>query len=139
MASFRKKAITFGVLMVGGVLLGMQLAGSGMDAVYGPGLYITKESAPDPVTGQTLIRESNAVDGRGLAEQPERDEERTEAAASALKASAATSEELPRQAALPAAAPPAVDHLADKAAGLLQQLSQKSIRWVASIFTGDPE
>ncbi|MDU2243435.1 MAG: hypothetical protein E7E23_22975, partial [Paenibacillus sp.] len=35
---------------------------------------------------------------------------------------------------MPPPSPPAIDRFADKAAHLLQQASQKSIHWVASLF-----
>ncbi|WP_068784894.1 hypothetical protein [Paenibacillus phocaensis] len=58
----------------------------------------------------------------------------TGAEGSAAPATGGQAMQTPADLLMPPSSPPAVDRFADKAAHLLQQASQKSIHWVASLF-----
>ncbi|WP_342414940.1 hypothetical protein NST83_16400 [Paenibacillus sp. FSL R10-2782] len=165
---FRKKALGFVLLMGAGVLLGMQLAGSGLRSVYGP------EWAGDPVQSgvqqkvgyeQTLIEDTPAADvrtytrayngngnvvmesGTGAVASEADAKERSKAQTTGetpqwySTAQGANSKglETPRELLVVKAEQASVDTMADKTAGLLQNLSRQGIRWVVSVFDGVTE
>jgi hypothetical protein len=166
--NFRKKTLGFVILMGAGVLLGMQLAGSGLRSVYGP------EWSGDPIQtgyqqkagyGQTVIEDTPAADVRvynrtysrggntvvepvmGVAADeadPRRQNEAQTAREVRRESSAAQdadpqSLETPRELLAVKAERASVDTMADKTAGLLQNLSRQGISWVVSVFDGVTE
>ncbi|WP_179032960.1 DUF3679 domain-containing protein [Paenibacillus kribbensis] len=165
---FRKKALGFVLLIGVGVLLGMQLAGSGLRSVYGP------EWDRDPIQSinqqkaeyeRTVIEDTPADNvrvysrtndasgtveikpqtGMNEANTDERNEDqyahetREWYTTTAQDASTRQSRETPRELLAVKAQPASVDTMADKTAGLLQNLSRKGIRWVVSVFDGVTE
>ncbi|MGW8957055.1 hypothetical protein [Paenibacillus sp. NPDC055715] len=165
---FRKKALGFVLLMGAGVLLGMQLAGSGLRSVYGP------EWAGDPVQSgvqqkfgyeQTVIEDTPATDvrtytrtyngngivvmdsGTGAATYKANPQERGETQAtgetrqwySTAQDTNLQGLETPRGLLAVKAEQTSVDTMADKTAGLLQNLSRQGIHWVVSVFDGVTE
>ncbi|MGG1617316.1 hypothetical protein ACIFQM_06840 [Paenibacillus sp. NRS-1782] len=143
---FRKKALGFVLLMGAGVLLGMQLAGSGLRSVYGP------EWAGDPVQSgvqqkvgyeQTVIEDTPAADVRTYTRTYNGNgnvvmESGTGTVASEANANSQNLE-TPRELLAVKAEQTSVDTMADKTAGLLQNLSRQGIRWVVSVFDGVTE
>ncbi|MFT9367457.1 hypothetical protein [Paenibacillus polymyxa] len=165
---FRKKALGFVLLVGAGVLLGMQLAGSGLRSVYGP------EWDENPVSSvnqqkveyeQTVIEDTPAADAqvhnrtyntsRKVEFEPqtntnegntnERSEEQTARWTHEWDMKAAQDDntrqglETPRELLAVKAQQASVDTMADKTAGLLQNLSRQGIRWVVSVFDGVTE
>ncbi|AET61846.1 hypothetical protein HPL003_25650 [Paenibacillus terrae HPL-003] len=165
---FRKKALGFVLLMGAGVLLGMQLAGSGLRSVYGP------EWAGEPVQNriqqkvgyeQTVIEDTPAADvrtytrtyngngnvvmesGTGAVASEANATERSKAQTtgenrqwfSAAPDANSQGLETPRELLAVKAEQTSVDTMADKTAGLLQNLSRQGIRWVVSVFDGVTE
>ncbi|MGZ0042224.1 hypothetical protein [Paenibacillus ottowii] len=165
---FRKKALGFVLLVGAGVLLGMQLAGSGLRSVYGP------EWAENPVSSvtqknveyeQTVIEDTPAANARAynrtyntggkVESEPQTDmnaentNERSEEQSTrwthewdtktAQDDNTRQGLETPRELLAVKAQQASVDTMADKTAGLLQNLSRKSIRWVVSVFDGVTE
>ncbi|MET3208930.1 UNVERIFIED_CONTAM: hypothetical protein ABIC26_001870 [Paenibacillus sp. PvR008] len=165
---FRKKALGFVLLMGAGVLLGMQLAGSGLRSVYGP------EWAGDPVQSgvqqkfgyeQTVIEDTPATDVRtytrtyngngNVVMEPEtlavtnevntkgRNEAQTTRETQHWSSTAQNANsqglETPRELLAVKAEQTSVDTMADKTAGLLQNLSRQGIHWVVSVFDGVTE
>lgn len=121
-----------------GVLLGMQLAGLGKtssseaDVKMVPNsgqlqqitVPIPQQNQPTGVSSYTITLQPNPV-------QPEQNQNRnqTETETSSLQ------DATPQQILTPEISKPTVDMLADKTANLLQQASQKSIRFVVSLFS----
>ncbi|MCP3743669.1 MULTISPECIES: hypothetical protein [unclassified Paenibacillus] len=166
---FRKKALGFVLLMGAGILLGMQLAGSGLRSVYGPEWNgDTIQSANQQKVGyeQTVIEDTPAANARAYsgtystsgnvkvepktgagineASGREENEEQTELGASRWYSTTAqhvnTQDlETPRELLSVKGQQASVDTMADKTAGLLQNLSRQGIRWVVSVFDGVTE
>lgn len=148
MARFRTKAIVFTCLVGMGMLLGMQLAGSGLRTVYGP-TWDQPESAREQGTmSQTVITQTapNATEAargqsqpitqtteQSLAMQPQVPIKQTIAEASLTEEKAVPL--VPATKSKQAS----VDVMADKTAGLLQKLSKKGIHLVVSMFEGVTE
>jgi hypothetical protein len=155
MSRFGKKLVMVGIWAGIGILVGMQFGGSGgtRTSTVLPGwngatgmaqtgqtatakpvtgvaqngqTYVYVPVAIDPATGaysalpaaQTQAGVQNPAAGGGLPQQEVQD----------------FSTLTPAQILIPEEQKPTIDVLADKTAGLLQQASQKSIRWVVSLF-----
>lgn len=153
MSRFGKKLVMVGIWAGVGILLGMQFSGGGGSAVskilpgFGPissttnsqvtGMqpqtlpngavqggqkYVYVPMVIDPVTGAytpvSPLPQNNTSPTVELPQQEVDD----------------YSTKTPEQILIPDEQKPTVDVIADKTAGLLQQASQKSIRWVVSLF-----
>ncbi|KUP23830.1 hypothetical protein [Paenibacillus sp. DMB5] len=151
MSRFGKKLVVIGLWAGIGILVGMQFGGSGetRTAPVAPGwngavlqqtgqaaaaasgtvqsspAYVYVPVAVDPVTGAytalPAAQPPAAVQtpaGGSLPQQEVQD----------------YSTLTPEQILIPEEQQPGIDVLADKTAGLLQQASQKSIRWIVSLF-----
>ncbi|WP_054956686.1 hypothetical protein [Paenibacillus dakarensis] len=103
-----------------GVLIGMQLGGTDDSPVQNGRLF------GQMVQSTQQQRQSNAY------ASPEPKQE--SAPAASIVEEEPRFEPIPRDILLPQGSKPPADVLADKTAGLLQQLSNQSIRWVVSIF-----
>ncbi|WP_226002801.1 DUF3679 domain-containing protein [Paenibacillus sp. BJ-4] len=165
---FRKKALGFVLLIGVGVLLGMQLAGSGLRSVYGPewdGDPIQSVNQQKAEYEQTVIEDTPAANGQAYNRtnntsgtvqfKPQTDTNETNTnernedqdargtrewyTTTAQNASTQQSRATPRELLAVQAQQASVDTMADKTAGLLQNLSRKSIRWVVSVFDGVTE
>ncbi|KAF6572276.1 hypothetical protein MKY98_17185 [Paenibacillus sp. FSL M8-0228] len=167
---FRKKALGFVLLMGAGILLGMQLAGSGLRSVYGPewngGNTIQSVNQQKVGYEQTIIEDTPAANTRaysgtystsgevkvepkteaGINEAGgrEENEEQTQLGASRWYSTTAQHVntqglETPRELLAVKGQQASVDTMADKTAGLLQNLSRQGIRWVVSVFDGVTE
>ncbi|CAM2833533.1 hypothetical protein PASE110613_03380 [Paenibacillus sediminis] len=115
MSQFTKRIVLFGCLIAIGMFIGMQLATSGIENIYGPGIH---ESAVQ-MEPQAPIKKTDIAERKEQAKQVEQ-------------------VNVP-QTIRPVESNPPVDQLADKTAGLLQQLSQKGIRFVVSLFSSVTE
>ncbi|WP_211745515.1 hypothetical protein [Paenibacillus sp. Marseille-Q4541] len=119
MTSFAKRLFLFMILIVFGILLGMQIAGSGLGFLDKQG---TELPAVGEITQPVKQEEAVAVQEQHVAVQP--------------KPQVVT----PREVLVTQPGKePAVDLFAEKTAGLLQQASQNGIRWVVSLFNGVAE
>ncbi|AIQ48820.1 hypothetical protein R70723_25110 [Paenibacillus sp. FSL R7-0273] len=154
MSRFGKKLVMIGVYAGIGILIGIQFSGSGAarteavapgwngpaglqqagqaaaaagtGAVQGSPAYVYVPMAVDPATGaytalpafQPQSPAQTPADSSGLPQQEVQD----------------YSVLTPEQLLIPEEQQPGIDRLADKTAGLLQQASQKSIRWIVSLF-----
>lgn len=154
MSRFGKKLVMVGIWAGIGILLGMQFSGSGRSTVskilpgwnanpsvptsqvtgmqpqlipnavtQGGQTYVYVPMVIDPVTGaytavSSLPQNSNAASSTEPPQQVVED----------------YSTKTPEQILIPEEQKPTVDVIADKTAGLLQQASQKGIRWVVSLF-----
>ena len=166
---FRKKALGFVLLMGAGILLGMQLAGSGLRSVYGPewnGDTSQSVNQQKIAYEQTVIEDTPAANARAYsgtystsgdvkvepkteagineASGREENEEQTELGASRWYSTTAQHVntqglETPRELLAVKGQQASVDTMADKTAGLLQNLSRQGIRWVVSVFDGVTE
>ncbi|MNO86136.1 hypothetical protein D3C76_775270 [compost metagenome] len=158
MSRFGKKLVMVGIWAGVGILLGMQFSGSGGATVSKllPGWtdistptsqvtgmqpqpvkngatqsgqnYVYVPMVIDPVTGaytpvSPLPQNSNSAPTADLPQQVVDD----------------YSTKTPEQILIPEEQKPTVDVIADKTAGLLQQASQKGIRWVVSLFDSAEE
>ncbi|WP_338540215.1 hypothetical protein [Paenibacillus tundrae] len=120
MSRFGKKLLSVAVLMLLGILFGMQLAGSnfqlGNDQQESPALVksepasVAVESEPEQPVEQVKKKEPPVVPVQ-----------------SPSQVLGAEQSQAP------------VDVLADKTAGLLQNLSHNGIKWVVSLFSGVAE
>lgn len=119
MSRFGKKLLSVAVLMLLGILFGMQLAGSnfqlGNDQQESPVLV---KSEPASVTVES---------------EPEQPVEQVE------KNPPVVPVQTPSQVLGAEQSQAPVDVLADKTAGLLQNLSHNGIKWVVSLFSGVAE
>lgn len=124
MAAFGKRLIIFAILLILGMLMGMQIAGTGFSIEEQQGQGVALQQQLQQEYQQEQAAQSGDLEQTVSASLPEaqpqivtpRDVLTTEPA----KASA-------------------VDVLAEKTAGLLQQVSQSGIRWVVSLFNGVTE
>lgn len=115
MTSFAKRIFVFMVLIIFGILLGMQIAGSGLG-------NLDKQEFDLPSAGEitkpVIQQETIAVEEQVMVQ---------------TKPQIIT----PREVLVTdPGKEPAVDLFAEKTAGLLQQASQNGIRWVVSLFNG---
>ncbi|SFS61704.1 hypothetical protein [Paenibacillus sp. 453mf] len=125
MAAFGKRLIIFAILLILGMLMGMQIAGTGFSfegQQQGQGATVQQQLQQGQRQEQTV--EANDYEQTVSASLPEAQPQiitpRDVLATEPAKASA-------------------VDVLAEKTAGLLQQVSQSGIRWVVSLFNGVTE
>ncbi|WP_059052103.1 hypothetical protein [Paenibacillus senegalimassiliensis] len=146
MAKMLRNTLLYGFLLVGGVTLGMQLAENGTASIYGPSFATNRTASPEQTaqglnpayvwtngqgdvmvqsnaplsSGQPQVLTPSEQDyGTGTAQEPQGGDLVMQTPADLL---------------LPPPSAPAVDRFADKAAHLLQRVSQQSIHWVASWF-----
>ncbi|AJS57661.1 hypothetical protein [Paenibacillus sp. IHBB 10380] len=120
------------------VLLGMQLSGLGKMSSSEPEVQVVpntgqqqqitipipKQNQPTGVSTYTITLQPNPV--------PSEEQNQTEI-------SNIQKDATPQQILIPEASKPTVDVLADKTANLLQQASEKSIRFVVSLFSSATE
>ncbi|WP_458123480.1 hypothetical protein [Paenibacillus sp. Z3-2] len=119
MSRFGKRLLSIAVLMLLGVLFGMQLAGSNF--------HIGNPSGATP-TAVTTERATSVTESVQTAPvQKEVKEPPFEPVQSPSQVLGADQNKAP------------VDVLADKTAGLLQNLSHSGIKWVVSLFSGVAE
>ena len=111
-----------------GILIGMQLGGEKASPPAG-GVQTVQQVQQEPAAGQSEAgTAAEGIGWGGVRKSPpasgpnEETEIRPEF------------EPLPRDILLPERSSPPADVLADKTAGLLQELSDQSIRWVVSMF-----
>ncbi|MNO21978.1 hypothetical protein D3C76_117550 [compost metagenome] len=152
MSRFGKKLVMVGIWAGIGILIGMQFGGSGggsarVSTVL-PGWGSTAGTAQTAPAGQTA---GTAQNGQAYVYVPVTVDPVTgaytvvqvqpQATAGPAAAGNLPQEEVPdysrmspEQILIPEEQKPTVDKLADKTAGLLQEASQKSIRWVVSLF-----
>lgn len=148
MARFRTKAIVFTCLVGIGMLLGMQLAGSGLRTVYGP-TWDQPDSAREQGTmSQTVITQTvpNVAEAARVQSQPisqPTEQSSTIQPQVPIKQTVAeaslTEEKFVPLVPVAKSKQASVDVMADKTAGLLQKLSKKGIHLVVSMFEGVTE
>ncbi|CAI6071886.1 hypothetical protein PAECIP112173_02225 [Paenibacillus sp. JJ-100] len=119
MSRFGKKMLSVCVLMLLGVLLGMQLAGSGSQ------YHQPVRSIPAVATTET-----NPVGNEPTSPEPAQPKDKKQSVVPVQTPSQVLGADQHK-------AP--VDVLAEKTAGLLQNLSNNSIKWVVSLFGGVDE
>lgn len=154
MSRFGKKLTIFGIWAGIGILVGMQFGGSGGMKVSNllPGFNPISNTPTSQVTGinpqtltsgihqggQTYVYVPMVVDPvtGAYTAVPMQTQQNGTARATELPQQVVgdNSTLTPEQILIPEEQKPTVDVLADKTAGLLQQASQKSIRWVVSLF-----
>jgi hypothetical protein len=159
MSRFGKKLVMVGIWAGIGILLGMQFSGSGGATVSKllPGwtdISTTSTSQvtgmqPQPVKngvtqgGQTYVYVPMVIDPVTGAYTPvsplPQNNNTTPAADPPQQVVDDYSTKTPEQILIPEEQKPTVDVIADKTAGLLQQASQKGIRWVVSLFDSAEE
>ena len=116
MTSFAKRLFMFMVLILFGILLGMQIAGSGLDTLDKQG---TELPSAGELTKPVMQQETVLLEEKPVIVQ--------------TRPQVIT----PREVLVTEPGKePAVDRFAEKTAGLLQQASQSGIRWVVSLFNG---
>ena len=118
-----KKLIAIVIWSGIGVLVGMQLGG-----LEGTGI----QSAP--MSGQQVQQVQQVQQSQGEIPAPQDNQANETYPEIAEKEESPKFEPVPRDILLPESPKPPADVLADKTAGLLQQLSNQSIRWVVSMF-----
>ena len=140
MSRTMRKSFLYGLLLIAGVTLGIQLAST--DA---PNPSITGPAVDKGIAGEQVKKPSTSevsdysgyviINGvtyysssflSNLAQGGDQKQGQEQAPSGVL--------ETPADLLLPPASPPAVDQFADKAAQLLQDASRKGIHWVASLF-----
>ncbi|MFM9279813.1 hypothetical protein [Paenibacillus jiagnxiensis] len=140
MSRFGRRAFLFICLVGLGLVLGMQLASSGMRTVYGPSWDQAKSQSNTGNLAQTVVEDTPAVplppapsmtvvqvegqNGAGYGQVQAQGQGQGQAQAQA------SLQQMPRT------GEASVDVMADKTAGLLQQASKKGIEWVVSLFDG---
>lgn len=130
------KSLLYGLLLVIGITFGMQLAESGTSRIYSPVLDrtgqqfnpIPSEAAGVPDRQQTIWENRT---------QASTDWTTTATDANTTQPIITERLQTPDSLLLPPPKQAPVDRFADKAANLLQQVSQRSIYWVASLFNSD--
>jgi hypothetical protein len=165
MSRFGKKMVVVGIWAGIGILIGMQFGGSGskisqvlpgwnspaeaglngqaaagkggvpQQSVAGnktPQAYVYVPMAVDPATGAYTPLPVGTENG-GTAQTP------GNLAQQEVKDYSNSTTLTPEQILVPQEQKPTVDVLADKTAGLLQEASQKGIRWVVSLFASTDE
>lgn len=140
MAKRMRRTALYVILLAAGVTLGMQLAESGTSDIYGPGFQsggflVNGQTSPTHTERQQQNMGQNpdfsmtpggALNGSVNQEANSQRQNNQAGGGSVIQT--------PADVLLPPQEPPAVDRFADKAANLLQRISQKSIHWVASLF-----
>lgn len=119
MSRFGKRLLSIGVLMLLGVLFGMQLAGSNVHTGNQSG------GTPTVVTTEPASTATESV--QAVPVQKEIEKPPVVPVQSPSQVLGAEQSKAP------------VDVLADKTAGLLQNLSHSGIKWVVSLFSGVAE
>jgi hypothetical protein len=159
MSRFGKKLVMVGIWAGIGILLGMQFSGSGgatvskllpgwTDISTTPTSQVTGMQ-PQPVKngvtqgGQTYVYVPMVIDPVTGAYTPvsplPQNNNTTPSADPPQQVVDDYSTKTPEQILIPEEQKPTVDVIADKTAGLLQQASQKGIRWVVSLFDSTEE
>lgn len=136
MSKTMRKSLLYGLLLVIGITFGMQLAESGTSRIYSPVLDRTGQQF-NPVPS-----EATGVPDRQPIKWGSKTQESADWATIATEVNTTqpvVTERLqtPDSLLLPPPEQAPVDRFADKAANLLQQVSQRSIYWVASLFNSD--
>ncbi|WP_405173303.1 hypothetical protein [Paenibacillus sp. FSL H8-0260] len=155
MSRFGRKLVMVGIWAGIGILLGMQFGGSGGSTVSKilPGWNASPTTPTSQVTGmqpqpqlqkngvtqggQTYVYVPMVIDpvtGAYTAVSPLPQNSNITPADPPQQVVDDYSTKSPEQILIPEEQKPTVDVLADKTAGLLQQASQKGIRWVVSLF-----
>lgn len=153
MSRFGKKLVMVGIWAGIGILLGMQFSGSGGSTVAkilpgfstGPAVPTSQVTGmqPQSVTrgvtqgGQTYVYVPMVIDpvtGAYTAVAPLPQNNITSNTEPPQQVAQNYTTQSPEQILIPDEQKPTVDVIADKTAGLLQQASQKGIRWVVSLF-----
>ncbi|WP_036633815.1 hypothetical protein [Paenibacillus massiliensis] len=148
MARFRTKAIVFTCLVGMGMLLGMQLAGSGLRTVYGP-TWDQSESAREQGTMSQTVMTQTAPIATEVAQVPSQPISQPTEQSSTVQPQVPIKQTVVDASLTEAKFVPlvpvakskqaSVDVMADKTAGLLQKLSKKGIHLVVSMFEGVTE
>jgi len=120
---FGKRLLSIVVLMLIGILLGMQLAGGGLLINTTPSQNISTVAGTEPAVPATRLEPEQPA-------QPEQQEVKERPFVPVQTPSQVLGAEQDK-------AP--VDVLAEKTAGLLQNLSHSGIKWVVSLFSGVAE
>lgn len=138
MSRFGKKLVVIGLWAGIGILVGMQFGGSGetRTAPVAPGWNgaVLQQTGQAAAAASGTVQSSPAYVYVPVAVDP------VTGAYTALPAAQPQQEVqdystlTPEQILIPEEQQPGIDVLADKTAGLLQQASQKSIRWIVSLF-----
>ncbi|WP_405174848.1 hypothetical protein MHI27_24005 [Paenibacillus sp. FSL H8-0261] len=159
MSRFGKKLVMVGIWAGVGILLGMQFSGSGGATVSKllPGWTDLSTTPTSQVTGmqsqpikngvtqggQTYVYVPMVIDPITGAYTPVSPLPQNSNPASTTdlpqKVVDGYNTKTPEQILIPEEQKPTVDVIADKTAGLLQQASQKGIRWVVSLFDSAEE
>lgn len=134
MSRTMRKSLLYSLLLVAGITFGMQLAESGTNRIY--------DSASagrqfDPASSGTAGFQQSQETFEGSPQIPQNSQkEFTDWTTTAAANQQTITERLqtPDSLLLPPPEQAPVDRFADKAANLLQQVSQHSIYWVASLF-----
>ncbi|MNC24800.1 hypothetical protein D3C75_728650 [compost metagenome] len=155
MSRFGKKLIMVGIWAGIGILVGMQFGSSGGTRTStvlpgwngATGVAQTGQAAATPVTGTGIAQNGQTYVYVPVAIDPATGAytalpvAQTQTAVQTPAAGGLPQQEVqdfsmltPEQILIPDEQKPTIDVLADKTAGLLQQASQKSIRWVVSLF-----
>lgn len=124
MARTMRNGLMYGILLVVGVAFGMQMAESGARTTYGPSL----DNGATTVTKQWVVPHAESTVPKSIVQQQP-----------VPTVAPVTSNQTPADLLLPPPSQPSVDQFADKTAELLQQLSKKSIHWVASLLDSSSE
>lgn len=122
MSKWVKRIWMVGIWAGIGVLIGMQLAGSGGSPDSGKKAVYTEQRAVPAYANQVPTPRKSSNHFKVQEEQPDQVEVQD------------SRMQTPEQILAPNTGKPSVDVLADKTAGLLQNLSQKGIRLVVSLF-----
>ncbi|WP_435924793.1 hypothetical protein [Paenibacillus sp. DYY-L-2] len=154
MGRVKRRGILYGILLVAGITLGMQLSDSGSaeqtdywrNGWYSP--YVYNNVIQPGQTGQTGVFNPTpnpgygnpggatgygTGNGAGYGTGGDIGSVRDYTANYGVQPNGSRVQ-TPADLLMPEPEPPAVDRFADKTAGLLQQLSQKGIHWFASLF-----
>ncbi|WP_194434129.1 hypothetical protein [Paenibacillus segetis] len=119
-----RNGLMYGILLVVGVAVGMQMAESGTQSTYGPNLN----------NGATTVT------SQGVAPSVDNSAPKSTAQPKPVPTVApVASNQTPADLLLPPPSQPSVDQFADKTAELLQHLSKKGIHWVASLLDSSTE
>ncbi|GAA0135978.1 hypothetical protein YSY43_28180 [Paenibacillus sp. YSY-4.3] len=132
MSRMTRKSLFYGLLLVAGITFGMQLAETGTNRIYSPVASVSGRQYDQAYAESDRVQ----ADREALWERRPRDAEAPRVTTSLPEIPERL--QTPDSLLLPAPEQAPVDRFADKAANLLQQVSQRSIYWVASLFnSGD--
>ncbi|AZK46802.1 hypothetical protein [Paenibacillus lentus] len=136
MSKTLRKSLLYGLLLVIGITFGMQLAESGTSRIHSPVPARTSQRF-DPVPSEAAgVPDRQQILWEGRTQVPA-DWTRTAAEANTTQPVITERVQTPDSLLLPPPEQAPVDRFADKAANLLQQVSQRSIYWVASWFNAE--